>query len=248
MIKLIIIDDEEKVRETLEGLLSKYCPKITVVATADSVKTGIDAVKLHGPDIVLLDIQMPGGGGFEFLKQAAPFNFQLIFITAYQEHAIRAFKFSALDYLLKPVDATELQAAINRAEQAIRKEDLLSRLDVLASNLAENKINKRIVLKTFESIYVISLKDIVRCEAEGSYSRFFMKDKRKILVSRQLKEFEELFESENFSRVHKTHLVNMEFVEQYRKADGTLKLTDGTVIPVAQRKKEEVLGYLKDRL
>jgi len=240
MIRLVIIDDMLNARELIYALIQKHCKNVEVVATADSVKSGMQVIKQYKPDIVLLDIKMHDGTGFDLLNKVKPVDFQVIFISAYEEHALKAFKFSAVDYILKPIDSNELIAAIKKAEEAISPLNGLHHLDVLETNYSsDNRETKKIILKTLDSIYAVNVKDIVRCESDTSYTQFFLNDTRKILISKPLKEYDELLSEFGFFRTHQSHLINLDFFEQYKKADGGFAIMkDGTAIPVSSRKKD----------
>ena len=227
-------------RELIYALIQKHCKNVEVVATADSVKSGMQVIKQYKPDIVLLDIKMHDGTGFDLLNKVKPVDFQVIFISAYEEHALKAFKFSAVDYILKPIDSNELIAAIKKAEEAISPLNGLHHLDVLETNYSsDNRETKKIILKTLDSIYAVNVKDIVRCESDTSYTQFFLNDTRKILISKPLKEYDELLSEFGFFRTHQSHLINLDFFEQYKKADGGFAIMkDGTAIPVSSRKKD----------
>jgi two-component system, LytTR family, response regulator len=240
MLRLVIIDDMQNARELIASLIKKHCKQIEVAGIADGVKSGIQAIKQHKPDIVLLDIQMHDGTGFDLLRKLHPINFQVIFITAYEEHALKAFRFSALDYILKPINSNELMAAIQKAEKIVTPAAASQNLDVLENNYSnDNKELKKIILKTIDSIYAVNIKDIVRCESEASYTRFFLNDGRKILISKPLKEYDELLSEFGFFRIHQSHLINLTYFEQFKKTDGGLAvMKDRSEIPVSSRKKD----------
>src|SRR5581483_10065316 len=218
MLNLIIIDDMQNAREVIASIIRKSFKKINIVATADSVKSGIQAIKQHSPDIVLLDIQMHDGSGFDLLNKIKPLKFKVIFISAYEEHALKAFKFSALDYILKPIDSAELVTAIKKAEEALAQAGIEEGIDVISNN--RDKESKKIVLKTSESIHVINVKDIIRCEADENYTSFFLNDTNRILISKPLKEYDELLTEYGFFRIHQSHLINLNYFKQFKKADG----------------------------
>jgi two-component system, LytTR family, response regulator len=246
MLRLVIIDDMQNAREVTASVIKKHCKQVDVVATADSVKTGIEVIKQHKPDVVLLDIQMHDGTGFDLLNKVKPIDFKVIFISAYEEHAIRAFKFSAVDYILKPIDSNELVAAIQKAEGALQQTNTTQVLDTLESNYSnESKESKKVVLKTSDSIYVISIKDIVHCDAEVNYTKFFLSDGRKILISKPLKEYDDMLSEFGFFRIHQSHLINLDYFEHFKKADGGYAvMKDSSVIPVSSRKKELFLQVI----
>ena len=241
MLKLVVIDDVQDARDVICSIVKKYCKSVDVVGVADGVKSGIELIKAHKPHIVLLDIEMHDGTGFDLLNKLNPVDFKVIFITAYEEYALKAFKFSALDYILKPINADELIAAIERTEDAL-KNGKVQNIDVLEGNYSSNnKEAKKIILKTSDSIYAVSIKDIIRCEAEESYTTFFLNSGEKIVMSRPLKEYDELLSEYGFFRTHQSHLINLDYFEKYKKADGFAVLKDKSSIPVSSRKKEMFL-------
>jgi len=247
MIKTIIIDDEIKARETIGNMLKTYCPEVTVIETAGSVKEGIKVLENNKPDLVFLDIKMGDGTGFDLLRKLDDVNFFLVFITAFEEFAIRAIKFSALDYILKPLDPDELVNAVEKATNAIEKENVSVRLEALYENLEMlNSKSKKIVLKTTSSVHIVNLSDIIRCESEKNYTHFFMSDRDMITVSKTLKEFNELLVDYSFYRVHQSHLVNLAHVKRYDKQEGGhLVMDDSSTVPVSFRKKEELMKVFK---
>ncbi len=242
-ITTLIVDDEENSRFTLSEMLRMFCPEVEVVGEADGVESAIAQTKKLNFDVVFLDIQMMDGTGFDFLKQISPVEFDVIFITAYDQFAIQAIKYSALDYLLKPVDADELIEAVNKVKKRDPKDR--NQYDVLLENI-QNKEKQKIVLSTTEGIHIIQVDNIIRCEADDYYTRIFLNDKRMIMISKTLKNTEELLSGKSFVRSHKSHLVNLQFVKKYVKSDGGyLELKDGTIIPVSRRKKELILNYIQ---
>jgi len=247
MIKTIVIDDEVKARETILNMLTAYCPNIEVIGTAGSVKEGVKVLKRLEPDLLLLDIKMTDGTGFDLLRKLHDVDFRVIFITAFEEFAIRAIKFSAIDYILKPLDPDELINAVQKASSTIKKENMSLRLDALYENLDSiNTINKKIVLKTTYSVHIIRLSDIVRCESEKNYTHFYTVEGDKITVSKTLKEFNELLSEYRFFRVHQSHLVNLDHVKRYDKqSSGFLIMDDNAQVPVSFRKKEDLMRLFK---
>ena len=245
MIRTLIIDDEQHNRQLISDLLQQHFPHISVIGQADGVKTGLKSIRELAPDLVLLDIRMEDGDAFDLLSHIGNIHFKVIFITAYEEYALKAIKFSALDYLLKPVSLIELKLAIDKAEKQIMK-DLSVQLSELSNNLQPNQ-SKRIVLRTAEKLQLIPVKAIIRCEAERNYSMFFLVNGKKIIVSSPMKDFEDMLSEQGFFRVHKSHLVNLSFVESYVKADGGhIVLTDGTELPVAMRKKNQLMDLFEN--
>jgi len=245
MLHTIIIDDEKSVRTTLEKLTANYCPNVKLVAEANGVKSGIEAINRHHPDLVLLDIEMDDGTGFDLLKQLEPVDFKVIFITAYNQYAIKAIKFSALDYLLKPVDPDELTEAIGKFEKLLIRE-LNEQLRTLEDNMKTNdRAKKKIILRTAENIHLVSLNDIVYCQSHDNYTNFYLLNSKHILVSNTLKEFDDMLSESGFFRVHKSYLINLIYIDRFEKAEGgTIVLTDEIRIPVASRKKERMLELL----
>ena len=244
--KIIIIDDEARARKSIADML-KFCPQnISLIAEAENVEKGIKAISKHNPDIVLLDINMPDGSGFDLLKKLNKLNFKIIFITAYEEYAIQAFEFSAIDYILKPVDPEKLFDAINKAHKLVEQENLSLKLNALFANLENSASkNKKLVLKTTESIYIVNTNDIIRCESDAGYTNFYLLNGKKILVSRNLKEFEDMLEDFGFYRIHQSNLINLKYIDHYSKIDGGMVIMkDNSSLPVSRRKKESFLKLL----
>lgn len=246
MIKAIIIEDEKMSRETLRRLLEKYCPAVEILAEADGYRKGIEEIRKHHPDVIFLDIQMPDGSGFKLLEEMEDIDFEIIFTTAFDQFAIKAIKYSALDYLLKPIIPQELTEAILKVEK--KKAENIKKMNLEAgtdSMRLEAESNHKIVLSTSEMIHVISVDDILRCESDNYYTYFHFVDGRKLLVSKTLKENEELLSQHNFIRPHKSHLVNIKYIKSYLRQDnGYILMTDGTRIPVSRRKKEKIMEII----
>lgn len=246
MIRTIIIDDEENNRQMISDLIRKHCPDLDVVAEADGVDSGVNVIHNHRPDLIFLDIKMDDGDGFDLLEKLGSIDFKVIFITAYEEYAIKAFKFSAIDYLLKPIDSDDLIAAVNKAQTQILK-DLKFQLSTLTDNLNPDK-RKTLALRTSDKIHYVDIKDLIRCESDRNYTFFFLNNDQRIIVSSPMKEYEEILDGQGFFRTHKSHLVNLDFVETYIKGDGGfLLLKDKTRIPVSMRKKEVLLERLSGK-
>lgn len=247
--KVLIIDNEETIRSGIKLLLENYCPGVTEIAEAGGVLSGLAAIHRFKPDTVLLDVEMEDGTGFDLMKQVEDPSFQLIFATAYNKYAIDAFQFSAIDYLLKPVDPAALQKSIERAAGKIQHASLQQQVRVLLQQLSSihNK-DRKIVLKDMENTWFVKVSDILYCEAEGTYTRFFLQDAEPLLVSKNLKEYEELLEPLGFLRTHHSFLANPDKIKSYDKTDGgSLLLENGKPIPVSQRKKDFVLQFLENR-
>ena len=243
-ITAFIVDDEENSRQSLREMLKLFCPQVTVIGEAEGVKSALEQTKIIGFDVVFLDIQMMDGNGFDYLRQLDKIDFDVIFITAYDQFAIQAIKYSALDYLLKPVDAEELKTAVQRVQK--REDDKPKNYDILLENI-DNQEKQKIVLSTNEGVHIIQINNIIRCEADDYYTRIYLNDKRMIMISKTLKNTEELLSGKSFIRSHKSHLVNLQYVKKYVKSDGGyLELSDGSKIPVSRRKKELILNYIQN--
>ncbi len=238
MLSVVVIDDESKARETIVNILGLSRNSPTIAGEADSVASGFELINRTQPDLVLLDINLSDGTGFDLLKKFNGFQFKLIFITAHEEYAIQAFKFSAVDYILKPVVASDLLNAVEKAGKAIQQQETELKISALLANL--DKI-KKIVLKTAESIHIIHVKNIIRCEADINYTNFYLDNGERLIVSRTLKEFAEMLEPAGFFRTHQSHLVNLDHVSRFDKTEGGhLVLADDSIVPVSSRKREEL--------
>ncbi|MGC4013873.1 MAG: LytTR family DNA-binding domain-containing protein [Luteolibacter sp.] len=220
-IRTIIIDDEPHNIENTSALLEKYCPGVVIAGTAGSAAEGVSLIRSRQPDLVLLDIQMPGETGFDLLKALPRIDFEVIFVTAYDQYGIQAIKFSALDYILKPIDPSELQKAIQKAADTIAKRRHNLSLDNLMDYIRQGKMElPKIALPTLTEIMYVKVDEIVRCEASNNYTHFFLAGGETILVCKTLKEFGELLQPHGFLRTHQSHLVNVHFVKSYLKEDG----------------------------
>ncbi len=247
--KVLIIDNEVHLRKGLKLLLQSVTNDITAIEEADGVQSGLQAIKVFTPDIVLLDVEMDDGTGFDLLKQLNTPAFQLIFVTAHNKYAIEAFQFSAIDYLLKPVDTDALQKSIAKAFLNIKNKDLKSQIDILLQQLAGiQSRDRKIVLKDVDNTYFIKVPDILYLEAEGTYTKFFFTNAEPMLVSKNLKEYGDILEPLGFLRTHHSFLVNTDKIKLFDKTDGgVLVLDGGFTIPVSQRKKEYVMQMLEKR-
>ncbi|MFT5168941.1 MAG: two-component system LytT family response regulator [Saprospiraceae bacterium] len=246
MIKAIIIDDIPQAIELLKGDLENYCPDVEVIGDAPSVVAGTKLLKQLKPDIVFLDIELQDGTGFDILEILGDIPFKIIFTTASDEHAIKAFRFSAIDYLLKPINPEELQEAVAKFKDS--KGDSKESIDLLLDNVKERKGPRKLALHTLDKIQVAEINEIVRCESSGNYTTFYFADKQKILVTRTLKEYEKLLEEYGFIRVHQSHLINGNHIKEYIKTEGGyLVMKDGSHVSVSIRKKP-MLVKLLDRL
>ncbi len=244
MITAVVIDDEARARETIINILGLKPSGITITGEAGDIESGYRLIESKQPDLVFLDINLPDGTGFDLIKKIGNIRFKLVFITAHEEFAVRAFKFSALDYILKPVTASDLLQAVEKATHLIQKEETEMKFSAFLSNL--DKI-KKIVLKTSESIHIVNIKDIVRCEADVNYTTFYLLGNAKLLVSKPLKDYAELLGQSGFFRTHQSHLVNLDHISRYDKEDGGhLVMDDESIVPVSSRKKEMLFGVFEN--
>ncbi|MEM7103955.1 MAG: LytTR family DNA-binding domain-containing protein [Bacteroidota bacterium] len=244
--RTLIIDNETAVRNLLKKFLEMFCPEVEVIGEAHGVASGIEAIKKYDPQLVFLDVLMDDGTGLDLLRKVRQRDFEVIFITAHGEYAVDAFKFSALDYLLKPVDPEDLINAVEKAKKTIEKENLNLKLAVLFSNVeAFSNTNKKIILKDANSIHIVGVSEIMHCKAEGSYTRFFLSDGRELFISRNLKEYEDMLQPFGFYRPHHSYLVNIHQVLRYDKTDGGLiVMRDKTILPVSTRKRDRLIELL----
>ncbi|GEP51927.1 DNA-binding response regulator [Flavobacterium noncentrifugens] len=245
MLRAIVIDDMDNVRQATVAAIREYCPGVRIIAEADSVASGIEAVKRFIPDLVFLDVEMDDGTGFDLLQQLRPINFKVIFVTGYQEFAMKAFRFSAVDFLMKPIDPDELIEAVDKAEKTLSKELLELQFSALFSNIERPAGLKKIILRTAEKVYSVNVQDIMRCESQKNYTTFYLLNGQRLLVSTNLKEYEILLEPMGFFRSHQSHLINMMYFDHYVKSDsGMIVMKDKAQVPLATRKKEEFVALL----
>lgn len=240
----ILIDDEADCLELLALLIQKYCPGLSVIGQYKHPRQGIDAIWEKRPELVFLDVDMPEINGFGVLDACRELPFQVIFTTAYQEYAVKAFKYSATDYLLKPVDRNDLWEAIQKARQKQSAQQLTEQREVLFNYLQRDQPGKeKIALSTAEGLSFVSVADIVFCQADGNYTRIFLEDRQKeLLFVKPLKEIEEMLQGGNFFRTHNSYLANLKKVRQYIKGEGgELKMSNDKLVPVARPKKQELL-------
>jgi len=246
MIRTIIIEDEQKSLEMLAAIIKKNCPELEIVGLAQNVKEGVALIEKENPQLVFLDISMPDGSGFDLLEKVMGHKFDLIFATASDKYAIRAFRYSACDYLLKPIDIDELKLAVNKVVKKNVKAPNMDNLEFLIQHLKRSEdVPQKITLPTGNAYEIVSIKDIIRCEADGSYTNFFLSDKRKLMISAGLKHYEELLPESDFIRVHHHHLINMNHVVRFLKEDGGYAImSDGTKIEISRRKKDTFMEKL----
>lgn len=231
---------------TLTTLIHEHFNDIEVIETANDIATGYSVIQKTDPDIVLLDINLPDGNGFDLLRKFGTIHFKLIFITAHEEFAIEAFKYSAIDYILKPVEEDALVEAIKRARNLKLMEDQHLKIKALLGNLDEGVPMKRIILRTADCLHLINVNDIIRCEADSNYTYFYLRDGKRILVSKTIKEFSEMLKNAGFIRVHQSHLVNTDYIDRYMKTDGgTMIMRDQSQVPISQERRAYVLKKLE---
>ena len=243
-IQAILVDDEKNGRENLRGLLNQYCPEVLLVAEAQNAIQAIDLIREHQPELVFLDIEMPGGNGFKVLEFFKEPQFSVIFVTAYDHYAIQAIRFSALDYILKPIDVTLLRSAVDRFVEQKSTDD--RRLEQFLKNESRTNGNKRIALPMTDKIDYIEINAIIKCQGEANYTRFYLTGGKEYLVSKSLVEYEEILNGFGFIRTHKSFVVNLAHIVSFVKADGGyLLMSDQSSVPVSRRKKELVLKEIK---
>ncbi len=250
MITALLIDDDSNLRNGMKSLLARYAPEIRIIGEADSVQTGVSLLLQNPPQVVFLDIHLGDGSGFDLLEavnQRGKLNSQIVFITAHEQYAIKAFRFSALDFLLKPVDPEELQKVIEKLKQVIDKNDNVAHIDLLLENIRKKTDHfKRIALSNSDGIHLFEVSDIIRCESEDNYTKFYIKNSKPILISKTLKEYEELLAAHGFERIHQSHLINLAYLKSYIKKDGGyVIMADNANLPISQRKKERLQELLK---
>jgi two-component system LytT family response regulator len=249
MITALLIDDDN-LRAGMKSLLSRYAPEIAIMGEADSVKTGTELLLKTEPQVVFLDIHLGDGSGFDLLEEVnkrGKLNSQIVFITAHEQYAIKAFRFSALDFLLKPVDPDELEKVISKIKNVLVKSESVAHIDLLLENIRKKVDNfKRIALSTADGIHLFEISDIIRCESEDNYTKFYIKNNKPVMISKTLKEYEDLLTEHGFERIHQSHLINLAYLKSYIKKDGGyVVMADNSNLPISQRKKERLQEILK---
>ena len=249
MIKAIIVDDEQQAANRLAELLSKHCKhSVQLVGSFNTIEDAGKAIRSLRPQLVFLDVQIHDKTGFDLLQQLPKKNFDVIFVTAYEKYAIQAFKFSAIDYLLKPVASDDLKQAIEKLNKRKPAEELSRKFETLLENVEQLKQYtppKKIVVPTINGFELLPVIDILRCQSDINYTTIFIKDKQKLVVAKTLKEFEEMLGEYNFFRIHNSHLVNLAYIKSYNKGKGgSVVMIDGSEIEVSTRRKEDFLKKL----
>jgi len=243
--RALVIDNETEIRNSVVDLIAAFCPEISEIGEAFSVETGILKIQDFKPDVLFLDVELGDGTGMDLLSRIGQVNFPVIFITAHNKYAVDAFRFSAIDFLLKPIDPEELMRSVERAktQSTVRISEQLQILKEFISNSLNT--DKKIVLRDNASIYFVKVADIIRCESDRSYTTFVLIDGKRIVVSKWIKDYEELMEPHGFVRTHQSHLVNISKIQRFDKLDGGhLVMENGDQVPVSQRKREEVIELL----
>ncbi|GAA4455315.1 LytTR family DNA-binding domain-containing protein [Nibrella saemangeumensis] len=240
MLKAIIIDDEPDCVQLLALQLNEHCPQVQVLAQLTSPEEGLRAIRNLEPDVVFLDVEMPRMNGFQLLEQLDDIPFSLIFVTAYNEFALRAFRFSALDYLLKPLSVSHLTEAVRKAEKRHRIDQ--RQLDLLRFQLKEGQYPSKIAVPFQTGVVFVELKELVYCEADSNYTKLFLSNGKNYLLSKTLREVQEVLEERNFLRVHRQYLINLDHIKMYHKGDGSYLVMTGDVsIPVAKNQKDRLV-------
>ncbi len=244
-IKAIIIDDELSSLQNLQQKLTAFCPEVTIAATAQKPEEAIQLVRQHKPDVIFLDIEMPKMSGFRMLDEIGVYDFEIIFTTAYNHYAIDAIRISAFDYLMKPIAIADLQQAVQRLLIVSHKQTK-EKIDILKTSLQDKKSQEdKIAIPTFEGIEFIPIKNILHIESNSNYSKIYFTENKTLTVTKLLKDFEDMLLPYRFYRIHHSHLINLNYIQKYVKADGgQVIMQDGTVIDVARRKKEEFLKMI----
>ncbi len=241
--RIAIIDDEPLVREAITNLVKLYQLGFEVCGSFADIFNAVTFIKNEKPDIVLLDIELGNENGFELFKYIPNPNFKIIFITAHEDYAVKAFRFAALDYILKPIDPDVLTEALLKAKETVINQSLQLKVDSFVHNIENTK--KRLVLKTTESLHVVPINDIMYCEADRNYTSFYLVDKTRIVVSHSIGEYEELLSEYHFFRIHQSYLLNLDYIKRFEKKDGgQAVLKDETQIPVSTRKKDQLINLL----
>ena len=227
-------------------MIKEFCPEVNVTGVATNVEEGLKLIDSAKPDLIFLDVEMPDGDGFSLLRKIPEINFQVIFITAHEKYALRAIKFSALDYLLKPIDSDELIAAVEKAKEEINQKSTPEKVHALIQNMEDQlKSPPKLVLKDKYGVQIIATQDVIRLEASGSYTKFIVKNHEPLMISKGIKEYQDLLSSDHFFRCHQSHIINMNFLSRYDKRDGDfLYLTDGSKVPLAVRKRDVFLAKI----
>jgi two-component system, LytTR family, response regulator len=245
-ISTIIVEDEERSRVTLRNYLQKYCPQVAVIEECENIVEGQKAIEKHQPQLIFLDVEMPFGNAFDLLERIPNIGSKIIFVTAYSNYAIKALNYSASYYILKPIDIEELEQAVKKVTQEIEKEtseDIQIQTKVLLENLKQNS-NKKVVLPTLDGFDVVDMDQIIRLEANDNFTNFYLKDKTKKVICRTLKFYEDTLQDDMFLRVHRSHIVNMNYIKSYKKGKGgQIEMQDGSYVDVSASRKDDLMKF-----
>lgn len=244
MLRALLIDDEPKNNRILKLMLEEFCPQVEVEGQAENIDDAMQLIEEKEPDLVFLDIEMPLGSGFDLLDRIKPVNFEIIFITAFNNYSLKAIKYSALDYLLKPVNIDELIQAVNKAMERVKSRNANSRIENLLFNLKKTQAGvQKLALPAKEGYVFVPLPDIIRCESKGGYAIFYVKGMEKIVSSKNIKEYESLLLDDMFFRIHNSHIINLNHIKKYHRGrGGFVEMEDGTKLEVASRRKDELMA------
>ena len=242
MKRAIIIDDEEKSRVTLNSFIQKYCPTIQIVDMQNGVKSGVASIEKNNPDVIFLDIEMDDGYGFDVIEATRSYVYDVIFVTAYNQYALKAFKYSAIDYLLKPINPEELILAVNKLTDSSRLSQIEEKLEALLLN---KKSLQKIAFPSMEGLRLENINNLAYLESDNYYTNVHLKNGEKLVVSKTLKEYDQMLNEEGFFRIHQKFLTNISYISNYTKSDGGyLTLENGVELPVARRKKDDLLKII----
>jgi len=246
-ITAIIVDDEQDSRETLRRFTNKYCPQVSILADCENITEARSAILKHKPQLVFLDIEMPRGNAFDLLEQWGEIDFEIIFITAFSQYAVQAFALSASHYLLKPLDIEELEKAVNAVGQQLQAQKKVNRAEILLQNIAAmHNQNRKLVLPLMEGLEIVKMSEIVSCEAEDNFTIFYFIDGRKLMICRSLKFYESALDPFGFFRIHRSHIINLDYIKRYVKGKGgSVIMENGKEIQVANTKKSELIQRLR---
>lgn len=237
--KAIITDDEERARRSLETLLQLHCPEVKIVDQCANVPKAVLSIKQHQPDVVFLDIEMPEFSGFELMNFFDTVNFEVVFVTAYSEYALQAFEYSAVDYVLKPVQVDKLKAAVEKVKTRMSSHNMKQRLEVLQQNFQNDEFSK-IALPVSDGLLFVEVSNIAMLQADGAYTYVWMNNGSKLLVSKKLKFFEDLLaRRKNFFRIHRSHLINLNYIKKYNRMESYIEMDNGSSMPVSKERKKD---------
>jgi two-component system, LytTR family, response regulator len=246
MLKAIIIDDEERARNTLSGLLNSYCPEVTILSACANVPDGVLAINKHKPDVVFLDIEMPDYNGFELLGFFREIDFDIIFVTAYSEYAIKAFEVSAVDYILKPIDIDQLKNSVEKLKHKKLQSQVQEQFELLKESYKGDDV-KKIALSMSNGLTFVEVSEIVLLEADGAYTTFHLKNGQKIVVSKKLKFYEDLLSNRPFFfRTHRSYFINVNYIKKYSKSENAILMDNDCTVSLSRERKQEFDTLLKD--